>query len=62
MMRIKREELNMSVADLARKSGVNKSTIWRLEEFGRDQKFTIVCDLAEALGISIEEIRDNING
>jgi len=44
----------LSIDDLARLSGVHKSVISRLENYGRDPKLSTAMAISDALGIGIE--------
>ena len=52
-----REGAMMSQRELAKQSGVTQSTIWELETLGRGANPRTVRKLAEALGVTAEDLR-----
>lgn len=58
----RRLEIGLSVNALARVIGVSSSRVWQIEEgTTKDPQFSTVCKLADALGITLEEIRTRSN-
>ncbi len=53
-----REQQALSLTDLAQKSGVNRITIHRIENGKQKPMPRTVRKLAEALQVSVEELRD----
>ena len=53
-----REAAGLTGAQLATKAGVSRQFIQKLESGTQnDPKFTVVCRLADALGVAVEELR-----
>ena len=53
-----REQQSLSLTDLAQKSGVNRITIHRIENGKQKPMPRTIRKLAEALQVSVEELRD----
>jgi len=53
-----RERRLLTQADLAQKSGVSEVTIARLETRRHQARFSTIRKLAEALGVSADELAD----
>lgn len=51
-----RTQKNMAIRELARRSGVAKSHIQRIETGGAKPSLEVMCRLAEALGCALEEL------
>lgn len=54
-----REGAMVSQRELAKKSGVTQSTIWELETLGRGANPRTVRKLADALGVTVEDLRSS---
>jgi DNA-binding XRE family transcriptional regulator len=52
-LKSKREELGISMDDLAKMVGVNRSTIWKLENKLHNPSFLLVADIASSLKVKI---------
>ena len=53
-----RERANMTQEELADAVGTSKSYIWQIESGKREPRVTFAMKLAEALGLTVEEIFD----
>ena len=60
-IKLKREELGMSQLDLAKKTKINRAMISKIENNTYMPSISQLEDLQEALGFSLEEIRENKN-
>lgn len=60
-IKLKREELGMSQLDLAKKTKINRAMISKIENNTYMPSIPQLEDLQEALGFSLEEIRENKN-
>ena len=59
ILKARREAASLSQSQLAGKSGVPVGTIRNLEQGHRaDPRWSTVCDLADALGISVADFRE----
>ena len=54
-----REGAMISQRELAKKSGVTQSTIWELETLGRGANPRTVRKLADALGVTVNDLRSS---
>lgn len=55
-IRNRREMLNLSQADLAKRAGVTQTTIWMYENGESTPKLAIAIALAKALGVTVEQL------
>lgn len=60
-LRMLRNKQGMSIRELETGSGVDKNQILRIEQGEADPKYTTLCRIADALGVSIRDLVDDGN-
>ena len=60
-LRMLRCDQNMSIRALEATSSVDKNQILRIEQGEADPKYTTLCRIADALGVSIRDLVDDGN-
>lgn len=60
-LRMLRCDQNMSIRELEKGSGVDKNQILRIEQGQADPKYTTLCRIADALGVSVRDLVDDGN-
>jgi transcriptional regulator with XRE-family HTH domain len=53
-----REEKGLSLAELTRQTGLTKSTLYGIENYGRSPHFATVCIIVDTLGVGLDSFRD----
>lgn len=53
-------KLTPSIRELARKSGLDPATIWRILRRGREPKLETAEKLAKAMGITLDQLGDRL--
>ncbi len=56
-LRSLRERAGLTVADLAERSGLYRTAVWKLEAGQSAPTWDTVCRLADALGVGVEVFR-----